>query len=213
MTPSTSSMTKKERHAGTRICVGCGVRVPSERRRLELCRLVLGPGDDAVPSVHADLGGSMAGRGAWVHTRRSCLEAAVKKGLGRAARGPVAVDLDRLCQEIAGQADRRVAGLLTAAWRAGRAALGTSALREAWREGRAELVIVAVDAAAAGDLGEVGAAFREGKALAWGDKVTLGALAGRGEIGVLGVLDEGIAAAVRHAAALGASLRSVRSAG
>ena len=64
-------------HVPVRTCVGCRERAA----KADLLRLVVAAGG----SVRPDPGGSGPGRGAYVHRRRSCVEAALS--LGGLARG------------------------------------------------------------------------------------------------------------------------------
>jgi predicted RNA-binding protein YlxR (DUF448 family) len=64
----------------TRTCVGCR----REAGRGDLLRLVRSSADAV---VRVDAAGSAAGRGAYVHRERSCVEAALARGaLGKALR-------------------------------------------------------------------------------------------------------------------------------
>lgn len=64
-------------HVPVRTCVGCRERAA----KADLLRLVVGAGG----SVRVDPSGSEPGRGAYVHRRRPCVEAALS--LGALARG------------------------------------------------------------------------------------------------------------------------------
>ena len=136
-----------------------------------------------------------------MHPRRSCFELAVKRGLARSARARIHADVDTLLAELAEQATRRATGLLAAAQRARHLAIGSAAVQEAAQRGEVSLMVVAGDAAAAAHLGEVLKAQEEGRAIVWTDKATLGAIFGRGEVGVVAVTDDGIASALRRATA------------
>ena len=187
----------------TRTCVGCGMHVPRERARSELIRLVLVPGPAEV-TVAVDLAGGAVGRGAWVHGRHACLDSAARRGLARAARARVDVDVERLGAAINAAAERRVVGLLGAARRSGQLAVGSTAVEQALEQGRVSLLLVAQDAAAAAGSTAVREAIVHGRAAVWGTRASLGELA-RGEgsvVGVIGVLSESIAAATRQAMAL-----------
>src|SRR5688572_15321081 len=103
-----------------RSCVGCRVTgSPSE-----LLRVVLGPDGNVVP----DLGGGAFGRGAWLHPRKDCIAKAVPRGLSHALKAQVEGDARTLIERIRSAAERRAASLLQAARRAGKAALGTTAV-------------------------------------------------------------------------------------
>jgi predicted RNA-binding protein YlxR (DUF448 family) len=195
-----------ERHDGTRTCAGCGARVDADRVRSELVRIVLmcAPAghDGEVLEAHVDLGARGQGRGAWIHARRDCIAKAAQRGLAKSARGAVRASAAGLEAEIGAQAARRVEGLLAAAHRTRALAVGSDPAAEALAEGRAYLFVVARDAAASASTPAVAAAERDGHALRWGDKARLGACVGRGDVGVIAVLEDGIAAALRQAIGL-----------
>jgi predicted RNA-binding protein YlxR (DUF448 family) len=193
-----------KRHAGTRTCVGCGARVERAAVRRELVRLVLVPSSgsegEGAFDVVADISGSATGRGAWVHVRRSCLEAAAKKGLSRAARGFVKTDADAVAEQIRVAATRRAQSLLLSARRAGRLAIGGTEVSEARAAGKSRLVVVARDAAAAAKLSVVIGALSAGEALAWGTKDELTtAIASSKPVAVIAICDDGLAGAFQHA--------------
>jgi predicted RNA-binding protein YlxR (DUF448 family) len=191
---------RQKRHAGTRTCVGCGARVERAAVRRELVRLVLVPREDGAFDVVADISGSATGRGAWVHVRQSCLQAAAKKGLARAARGAVKVSVPALEQQIRSAALRRARSLLRSARSAGRLAVGSTEVTEASASGKSVLLVVANDAAAAAKLPAVIGALGAGEALAWGTKDELSAaIASPRPVAVIAICDHGIAGAFHHA--------------
>ncbi|HHH26784.1 MAG TPA: DUF448 domain-containing protein [Polyangiaceae bacterium] len=197
---------KRAQHAGTRTCAGCHERVPRDAVARELVHLVFVPSDaDAGEmGVVVDLlgRGRRPGRGAWVHARRGCLERAAAKGLSRAAKTRVVADAAVLAEQIVAQADRRTTSLLASAQRAGKLAVGATAVSEARG---AVMLLVAVDAAAAAKLPAVVAAHRDGRAVAWGDKQRLGEALGRNEVAIAAILDDGLAEAIHHAIGLAQS--------
>lgn len=207
-----------------RTCVGCGERVGVDdvRGARPLVRLILGPGG----VIAVDPGDGGFGRGAHVHPQKDCLSAAVARGLARAAKGRVhaivgaagkgaegagdqathgvepltTVSLARAVREAT---ERRLQGLIRAAVRCQSAAIGADAVVGSCVRGEAALVLVACDAAAGADLPEVRRAVAEGRAVAWGSKLGLGALAGgpheRG-VAVMAISAAPIAAAIANAA-------------
>jgi predicted RNA-binding protein YlxR (DUF448 family)/ribosomal protein L7Ae-like RNA K-turn-binding protein len=214
-----ASPARVERPARARTCVGC--QVPSdaslvrratgrvqideptaEDKVAPLVRLVLGPDHEIV--VDAQHGSF--GRGAYVHATRACLDKASRAGLARAVRGAPRLDgtaltLRGLASAIVEAYGRRIVGLLAAARRARKLVWGADAVAASLAAGDASLVVVATDAAAAADRSEVRSAVREGRAIAWADKATLGRLA-RGddaEVGVLAVTDTRLSQAIREA--------------
>ena len=189
----------RPQHGGARTCVGCGARVPRDRARLELVRVVITPDGGSV----IDLASSSVGRGAWVHARPACLSAAARKGLARSLRTRVETDAGELARQIRLAATRRVEGLLSSARRATKAAIGTSAVDAADAAGRVRLLLVARDAAAAAQQPPVAHALNEGNVLVWGEKAGLAqALSWARPVAVIAITDDGLAEALRHAVAL-----------
>jgi predicted RNA-binding protein YlxR (DUF448 family)/ribosomal protein L30E len=183
-----------------RTCVGCR----AEGSPAELVRVVVGPDGGVVP----DLAGGAFGRGAWLHPRPDCVRKAVPRGLSHALKVRVATDAQALFGLMSSAAERRAAALLRAAERARKAALGATAVAEAEAAGSASLFVVAADAESAGRLPSVAAAVKSGRAVVFGTKATLGALFGREQLGVLAILDPGLAEAVARAVRLSELERS-----
>jgi predicted RNA-binding protein YlxR (DUF448 family)/ribosomal protein L7Ae-like RNA K-turn-binding protein len=184
-------MTEEKRDKNTRVCAGCGKRVSPD----ELVRVVLDPtGDEA--TVVVDVSGSAFGHGAHVHPTRDCVTKACKGGFSKAFKMKVEAKPDVLGTQLVEGSDRRIEGLLMGARRARHLVVGADATVEALRDGKVALVIVATDAAAAAQLGEVRDAVASGKAIAWGVKGRLGALLARDEVAVCGVVHEKVAAAI-----------------
>ncbi|WP_325064866.1 YlxR family protein [Gordonia mangrovi] len=80
-----------------RMCVGCRQRAEAT----DLVRVAVRQGDDP-PQVVVDTARTMPGRGAWLHPRRDCVSAAVRrKAFGSALRVPgLTVDPDDLAEAI-----------------------------------------------------------------------------------------------------------------
>jgi predicted RNA-binding protein YlxR (DUF448 family) len=191
-----------------RTCIGCNERVELPAHEGELIRLILGPNGE----VAVDPRGGGFGRGAHVHPRRDCLDRAVKRGLARSSKGAVttlvdgdttvSLSVDALARAIQAAMDRRIEGLVAAAARSKQVALGADAVEGACQRGDAALVVVACDAQAAAEIGEVRRAVAEGRGVAWGSKAKLAALTGPGRtegLGVLAVTSGRIAGAIRDA--------------
>lgn len=175
-----------------RTCVAC-------RRRDErdaLVRFVRSPdGDELVP----DLGHRLSGRGVSVHPTRRCLLDAAKHGFARALRAPISLDGEGVVRMVATSFERRTNGLLLAAMRRRKLVLGTDAVREAMRRGGVEALVIAADAEGRRDELARGMERLGGRAVVYSTKEGLGKLFGRNELGVLGILDSGIASeVVRH---------------
>jgi predicted RNA-binding protein YlxR (DUF448 family) len=178
----------------TRTCVGCRETADPE----ELLRLVHGPEGEVVP----DLAGGAFGRGAWVHPRPECLSRAVPKGLERALKAKGVADVAAVSSLVRASAARRLLGLLSSARRARKAAAGTTAVKEALDRGEVRLVLVATDARAAANAPWIEEKIRLGTALPFSTKAELGSLLGLEEVGVVAVLDDGLARAIERAWAL-----------
>jgi predicted RNA-binding protein YlxR (DUF448 family)/ribosomal protein L30E len=177
-----------------RTCVGChAATAPSE-----LVRLVLGPDGSLV----ADVRGGTFGRGAWVHPTLACVKKAVPRGVSHALKARVSTTADELLAELAAAGARRALGLIASARGARKVAAGATAVKEALDRGDVDLVVVATDARAAADLHAVAAAVQSDHGSVFGTKAELGTALGRPETGVIAILDQGIGASLRRAAAL-----------
>lgn len=181
------------RSAPERTCIGCRQATAPD----ELVRFVLGPDGELVP----DLKSGAFGRGAWVHPRPECLRGAAR-GFSRSFSTAVRVTDVELVALLKSAAERRALSLLASAQGARRVVLGKAAVEEALAAGSVRILIVATDAKAAIESREVQASIAAGKAVAWGTKQSLGALFGRDELGVLGILDAGLARALARAISL-----------
>lgn len=156
-----------------RTCVGCGKRAAPH----DLVRLVLNEADG---SVVADAKGGSFGRGAHVHSERACLEGAAKKGLPRAFKREVRVQVDALMLQIRDAYDRRIEGLLSGGARGGQLVYGTDKVVDAVRSGAAKLVLLAADARTAAERNEVKTMTGAGRALVLrGDRMRLASALGR----------------------------------
>jgi predicted RNA-binding protein YlxR (DUF448 family)/ribosomal protein L30E len=177
-----------------RTCVGCHASAAAS----DLVRLVLGPDGSLV----ADPRGGATGRGAWVHPTLECVRRAVPRGVSHALKAHVKTSAEELLGELAAAGRRRAIALIASARRAKKAAAGATAVKEALDGGRAELVVVATDARAGAELSQVAAALENAHAVRFGTKAELGTALGRPDTGVVAILDQGISASLRRAAAL-----------
>jgi hypothetical protein len=158
----------------TRTCAGCGDKADRD----VLLRLVLA-GDP--PEVVPDVKRRAQGRGVSVHPRRGCLRAAVRQGgIARGLRTRVRPDADVLAGYAQAQYERRIAGLVASAVRAGVAEVGTTVVRRAIEAGQARLVLLSNDAAEAP---------RGVQSVRYLDNAGLGALVGRSTVSLIAVLD------------------------
>ena len=177
-----------------RTCVGCRQADTPEA----LVRVVLTPDGEVV----VDLAGGAFGRGAWLHARPGCLQAAAPRGLSKSFKAEIRTQAPSLAAALGEAANRRIRSLLSGASGARKLAIGSDAVERALGAGEAHLVVVASDARAAADSARVRAAIAEGRAIAWGTKELLGTALDRGETGVVAVLDGGLAQALHRAAQL-----------
>ncbi len=202
--PSTAQEGARDERAAsrTRSCVACGERVPYALARKQLLRFVLAPLSAGVVRPVIDLRASNAGRGAWVHPRKACIERAVAGGFARSARTRVEADFATVVSEISAAARRRAHSLLSTGARAGTVVLGTAAVQECAGEGRVALAVVARDARAAAKSAMVRALGQAGRVLPYGDKDELGSVFGRCELGIVAIADEELAGALRQAIGL-----------
>jgi len=195
-------VTQEPKPDPVRTCAGCRAR----DARDALVRFVSAP-DGAIV---ADLGHGLPGRGVSVHPTRACIEAAVRRGgLARGFGREVTADWQALARDVAAQLRRRAEGLVIAAWRSRRAAVGTDAVRDAMRDGGAELLVVAHDAAGRRDEIEATARSLGRACVVFGSKEELGRLFGRAEVGVVAILHSGIAGELARALGRAAELSEV----
>lgn len=189
-----------------RTCVGCGTTEDAQ----ELLRVGFAPADvDSAPSarllidVHAKrsaLGNTNAGRGAWVHARPTCIQAACARGFSRAFKENLQLPARDFYRRLKEVSERQLEGLVLAAWRSRRLVYGGDAVKEALPT--ASLAILAADARSVAKETYVQEAARRGQMSIWSTKVQLGKWLGRSEVGVLAVMDEAIAVAMKRAIAL-----------
>ncbi|MGD0675238.1 MAG: YlxR family protein [Polyangiaceae bacterium] len=180
-----------------RTCVGCGARESAE----ELLRLVAS-GDE----VAFDLAGKSFGRGVHVHARAACI-AKAPRGIARSLRREPHVDAAKLGQSLVDSCDRRMSGLILAAYRLRAVAVGADAALDALARARASVdphvvAVVAVDAGSIAVRAELTRAAADGRVIAWSTKEALGALLGEQAVAVC---------AVRHGP-IGVELKKMRAA-
>jgi uncharacterized protein len=177
----------------TRSCVGC--REQAERSALLRLVLVSDPGGTGqAPGLLPDVRKREPGRGVSVHPKFRCLQSAVASGaFKRAFKTQLEVSATEIASVARSQYERRAQGLLLAARRAHKLALGTEAVRDAIQDRRAKLLIIAGDAEGSREELEH-AAMRLGRTcLVWNTKNGLGHLFSRATLSILAVLDIGIA--------------------
>lgn len=178
--------------SSVRTCAGCQQKAFPD----DLVRVVLDPsvkrgegkrgegkrGEGGELAV--DLAGSSFGRGAHVHPVPGCVVKALRTGFAKSFKHKVTTTPEVFGAAMVSAASKRIEGLLGGARRARLVVVGGDAVCDALRGGKVELVVVARDAAAAARLTEVERAVADGKAIAWSDKASLGALLGRDEVAV-----------------------------
>jgi predicted RNA-binding protein YlxR (DUF448 family)/ribosomal protein L30E len=196
--PMMTDANGEEREDPARTCVGCR-KVDTKDA---LLRFVMSPDHALVP----DIAHKLSGRGVSVHPTRACLKAATAGGFSRSFKRAMSVNWQELATLASSQYTRRVEGLIVSAHRAHLLAIGTDAVREAMREQKTELLIVAADAAGRREDLENQAAALGRHCAVFATKTLLGALLGRDEVGVVAVLDSGIASAVTLAVSRAAAL-------
>jgi ribosomal protein L7Ae-like RNA K-turn-binding protein len=111
-------------------------------------------------------------------------------------KGAVHTSVADFSAALRAQAGRRAYSLVGAAFRARKAAAGSTAVRDAFAAGLVKLVLVAADARAAAETPWVQALVKNGKARGFGSKELLGRAIGRPETGVIAILDDGISTAL-----------------
>jgi ribosomal protein L7Ae-like RNA K-turn-binding protein len=116
------------------------------------------------------------------------------------------VDPDALASAMADQLRRRMTGLLSSAVRTRRVAMGTDATKLALEGGDARLLVVAEDASGRREELEAAAGRLGYGYVTFGTKAQLGSYFDRAEVGVLAILDAGIAAELAGAAERAAAL-------
>ena len=184
------NMTTAREKPSRRMCAGCGQRTGAE----DLVRLVIGP---AAPFVAVDLGRKLGGRGVSVHPTKACVRtAALRGGLAKALRGVAEVEPESVVRMIVAQLEQRALGLLSAAARKRSLALGGEAVRAALQANNGDLLIRAKDSRGRADELARAATALGCATVTWGTKASLGDAFTRSELGVLLVLDRGIARAV-----------------
>ncbi len=176
----------KTPRARVRSCVGCGSRTDPE----QMLRFILTPEDGVV----ADLAGSGFGRGAWVHARGECLRTAATRGFARSFKRPVKCNPEKLQSELGLAAERRLTGLLSAAFRARKLVYGGQAVADGLTQ--VILGVLSEDARAIAKEPQVAQLAASGRLVLWGTKARLGEMLGRGEVALLGITDHGLARAV-----------------
>ncbi len=194
---------KEAREVSERTCVGCRQVAARE----ELVRFAI-DAHDGVAEIVPDVMHKLGGRGASAHPTKACIEAGVRRGgFAKAASARVDADPAALVALLDGQLVQRAKGLLLGAIRSKHAVLGADATEKAIAARTVVALVLATDAS--GRTGEIAAAIGRlgGRAIVLGTKAELGALVGRDEVAVIGIGDQGIAAALAQVAKQVAGVR------
>jgi uncharacterized protein len=200
MLAAAPTMSPESTHASPRMCAGCKAEAPRDA----LVRFAI---SDEAPYVAPDVASRLQGRGVSVHPTRACIRAALKNGgFSKAARKPVTFSLEDLARSLASKYAQRAGSLLGAARRNGTLVLGTDGTLESIQLRKPALVVLAADAAGSRD-DIVRAAEAAGiEVVTYSDKVALGALLGRGDVGVVALTDASLAREISRAIARCAAL-------
>ncbi|MBW2276169.1 MAG: DUF448 domain-containing protein [Deltaproteobacteria bacterium] len=188
----TSSGHERTGHRPVRSCVAC--RQQADTR--DLLRVVRAPDGGLVFDWRRNLGG----RGAYVCPTRGCVENAIKcrsfdRTLKASARYPEPQELIETAREAL---DRQIETLVGSAVSSAYLGAGTDATLRALGDGKAACLLVAGDAATRNRF-VAAAATANVACYVTSTKNRLGALAGRGETGVLSINSHGLAAAIGQA--------------
>jgi uncharacterized protein len=112
----------------------------------EMLRFVVGPGNEVVPDIQAQL----PGRGMWLSAKRGMVDAACKKNLfAKAAKGSVQLPVD-LSAQVDRLMSQRCLNLLGLARRAGEVVAGFEKATACLRRGEGVAILAANDASVAG---------------------------------------------------------------
>jgi predicted RNA-binding protein YlxR (DUF448 family)/ribosomal protein L7Ae-like RNA K-turn-binding protein len=195
--PNRNTERRDREERSKRTCVGCGQPDAPEA----MVRLVVSDAGE----VAVDLAGGAFGRGAHVHPSPRCLDGA-PRGLARSFKRAMEVSPSELAGAIVSAAHRRAFGLLAAAARSNQVRIGADVAGDAFGRGEVELLVVARDAKSAASVGSVMHAVANGGAVAFGTKAELGSLVNKSEVGVLGIVSQPIAAAVRSVVTMASSV-------
>jgi uncharacterized protein len=176
-------------HQPERTCIGC-------RRALnkdEVIRLIAGP-----DGIVIDYREKLTGRAAYVCPRPECITRALaKETLSRAFKSKVLPpDATDFIVRLAATIKDKIKALLTISMKAGKLAAGASAVKDALEKGRVELLLYATDLSEGTreKLEVQGSGPLRQETLFTRDE--FGALLGRELIGVVAILDKGLAEAL-----------------
>lgn len=199
VTDTSPPPTTSPRRGPVRTCVGCGKRDDAKL----LLRLVLGPEGE----VAFDLANHSFGRGAHVHPSPACLDQA-PRGLSRAFKTSVKCDASSLRTALEIAVERRLEGLLNAAFQSGNVVFGRMNVDAALEKNEIELVVLACDASEISPGKPLARAVADGRAVAWGTKAKLGAALGRSDVAVVGISCPSLGSAIAEVCRIADGTRS-----
>jgi predicted RNA-binding protein YlxR (DUF448 family) len=177
------------KHQPERTCIGCR----AVRKKDEVIRVIAGPS-----GVVIDYREKLDGRAAYICPDRECIKKALSRdSLAKALRIRVsAPDADAFVAQLTANIEAKIKSLLAVAIKAGALAAGYSAVQDALEKGRVELLLFARDLAnntREKMSGEVMRSLRQETLFTRDD---FGALLNRELIGVVAILDKGLADAL-----------------
>lgn len=182
------------KHSPERTCIGCRGVFPKDA----VVRIVAGPGGGAV----LDYREKLPGRAAYLCPRRVCIESAMSRdALSRALKlrvtAPSSADFTTM---LVAAVTGKIRDLIAISAKAGRLAAGYSAVQDALGKGRIEMLLWAQDLSdgTREKLLQAGASSLNQATLLSRDE--LGKILGRELVGVVALLDRGLADSIIHEA-------------
>jgi predicted RNA-binding protein YlxR (DUF448 family) len=176
-------------HQPERTCIGCRKVLKKD----EVIRIIAGPA-----GIVIDYREKMTGRAAYVCPTRECINKSLaKESLSRAFKSKVKPpEADAFVSQLAATIKDKIKALLAISMKAGKLAAGASAVKDALEKSRVELLFFATDLSGGTreklDVQGFGPLRQE--TLFTRDE--FGALLGRELVGVVGILDKGLAQAL-----------------
>jgi uncharacterized protein len=176
-------------HQPERTCIGCRRVLKKD----EVVRIIAGP-----EGIVIDYREKLTGRAAYVCPGRSCITRALaKETLSKAFKSRVPpADAADFISRLAATIRDKIKALLTISMKAGKLAAGSSAVKDALEKGRVELLLFATDLSEGTKekLDVQGFGLHRQETLFTRDE--FGALLGRELVGVVGILEKGLADAL-----------------
>ncbi len=177
------------KHQPERTCVGCRNVLTKD----EVVRIVAGP-----EGILIDYREKLPGRGAYVCPRQECIaKALAKETLARALHLKVRLPSAELfASQLAAHIREKIMSLLSISMKAGKIAAGYSAVNDALEKGRVKLLLFA------GDLSDrtrdkiASHRFELLRSATLFTRDEIGSMLNRKFVGVVGILDEGLADAL-----------------